>query len=222
MGLPPMQRRCRSLFPMVSLPPKVPGFRPRRWRRQAGALASSREWVSVAALRSPVEGSRSGTAVVFLSLGAGPARATIAATDGNHWLSKLAEPNEAISGLGLRGILAASLAEEVIRACRRDPREDAEAESALLAGLEAALYDLHRGPVATVHATLFGRRFDLALPYGRLASEAAGLAQRLTTWIGGLPTRAGIAPARFRVVAWARSPAFYRLISGWLRLSGRL
>jgi len=118
-----------------------------------------REWCAAMTMAD----SFPGDAAILISLGYSAASATLTRKRDGFWKThnRITEP--AVSGAELRKRIVRHVAESAIQSLRRDPREDSEDDQNLHDAVEAGLYQLHRGPSASVDLPLAGRTHSCPL-----------------------------------------------------------
>ena len=151
----------------------------------------------------------------MLSLGFGAARAALCVSDNHQWQAVASASSDAVSGVALRRHLTETLCEDVIRATRRDPREDSEADQVLDNAVEAALRQLHHESMTTLHATLFGHDVSRQLTTGDLAAAAQPFPDRLTAMVENLLSNSRTGLSACPIVAWGEVALLLPVV-GWL------
>jgi len=160
-------------------------------------LLFAREWCAALADYPPPA-----SECVVLSLGRGPARATLCKAGDGRWEAVCVAEEPEVSGQALHRALVDHVAEEIIRHSRRDPREDPEMDQSLADAVDEAWLRLQQNEAATLRLNHFGGEYARQLTAGDLAALAPSFAGKIESMIRGLLARSPARLSACPIVAW--------------------
>lgn len=110
--------------------------------------------------------------VLLISWGNSGVTGTLCRREQGSWNAVRTETESAVSGFNLRQSIAREISEEVIQKTRRDPREEPADDQQLYDGIEAALFELHRGDTAAIKLNIAGNELEFPLTHAGLRETA--------------------------------------------------
>ena len=155
--------------------------------------------------------------VLLVSWGNSGATGTLCRREQGVWKAIKTETESAVSGFNLRQSIAREISEEVIQKARRDPREEPADDQQLYDGIEAALFELHRGDSSAIKLNIAGTDFEFPVTRAGLRETAHAALPLLETLVDKLLS-ASSSKSDCPVIVWGELAILLGEQSLWKKL----